>query len=181
MKIQEKQAVVDRLRDKLGSASALYLTDFTGLNVKSVTDLRRRLRRAGVEYLVVKNTLAERALAGTDLPDIAGFFRGPTAVVIAPGDPVEPARVLADFAREHDNRPARKAGIVEKRAVSAAQIDALARLPPREQLLAELAGALEAPMARLAGVMQAKLYEMAGLLDALRSSREAQAPPSASF
>jgi large subunit ribosomal protein L10 len=172
MKIQEKQAVVDELREKLSGANAFYLTDFTGLNVKSVTDLRRRLRNAGVEYLVVKNTLAERALAGSDLPDIAEFFRGPTAVVIAAGDPVEPAKVLSDFAKEHDNKPAMKAGIVEKKAVSAAQIDALAKLPPREQLLAELAGALEAPMAQLAWMMQAKLYEMAGLLDALRSSRE---------
>jgi large subunit ribosomal protein L10 len=172
MKIQEKQAIVDELSAKLLGANAFYLTDFTGLNVKSITDLRRRLRNAGVEYLVVKNTLAERALAGSDLPDIAEFFKGPTAVVIAGGDPVASAKVLADFAKEHDNKPAMKAGIVEKRQVSAAQIDALAKLPPREQLLAELAGALEAPMAQLAYMMQAKLYEMAGLLDALRSSRE---------
>jgi len=173
MKIHEKQAVVDELREKLSGANAFYLTDFTGLNVKSVTDLRRRLRKAGVEYLVVKNTMAERALADSDLPDIAEFFKGPTAVVIAAGDPVEPAKLLSDFAKEHDNKPAMKAGIVERKAVSAAQIDALAKLPPREQLLAELAGALEAPMAQLAWMMQAKLYEMAGLLDALRSSREA--------
>jgi large subunit ribosomal protein L10 len=170
---QKKQAIVDELAQKLHGANAFYLTDFTGLNVKSITDLRRRLRNAGVEYLVVKNTLAERALQGSDLADIAAFFRGPTGVVIAAGDPVAPAKVLSDFAREHDNRPAMKAGIVERKAVSAAQIDALAKLPPREQLLAVLAGVLEAPMAQLAWVMQAKLYEMAGLLDALRSSREA--------
>jgi large subunit ribosomal protein L10 len=173
MKVQEKQAVVDQLTEKLRGANALYLTDFTGLNVKSITDLRRRLRAAGVEYLVVKNTLAERALEQSELPDIAEFFRGPTALVVGLDDPVAPAKVLADFAREHDNKPAFKAGIVEKRAVTAAQIVALAKLPPREQLLAELAGAFEAPMAQLAYVMQAKLYEMAGLLDALRSSREA--------
>lgn len=173
MKLQEKQAIVDELSAKLRGANAFYLTDFTGLNVKSITDLRRRLRNAGVEYLVVKNTLAERALEGADFPDIAEFFKGPTALVIGQDDPVAPAKVLADFAKEHDNKPAVKAGIVERKAVSAAQIDVLAKLPPREQLLAELAGALEAPMAELAYVMQAKLYEMAGLLDALRSSREA--------
>lgn len=173
MKLQEKQAIVDELSAKLRGANAFYLTDFTGLNVKSITDLRRRLRNAGVEYLVVKNTLAERALEGADFPDIAEFFKGPTALVIGHDDPVAPAKVLADFAKEHDNKPAVKAGIVERKAVSAAQIDVLAKLPPREQLLAELAGALEAPMAQLAYVMQAKLYEMAGLLDALRSSREA--------
>jgi large subunit ribosomal protein L10 len=173
MKVQEKQAIVDELGQKLRSANVFYLTDFTGLNVKSITDLRRRLRNAGVEYLVVKNTLAERALDGSDLPDIAEFFRGPTALVIGQHDPVTAAKVLADFAKEHDNRPTVKAGVVERMAVTAAQVDVLAKLPPREQLLAELAGALEAPMAQLAAAMQAKLYEMAGLLDALRSSREA--------
>lgn len=173
MKVQEKQAIVDELSSKLRGANAFYLTDFTGLNVKSITDLRRRLRGAGVEYLVVKNTLAERALDGADFPDIAEFFKGPTALVIGQDDPVAPAKVLADFAKEHDNKPAVKAGVVERKAVSPAQIEALAKLPPKEQLLAELAGALEAPMAQLAYVMQAKLYEMAGLLDALRSSREA--------
>ena len=110
MKLQEKQAVVDELQAKLTGSNAFYLTDFTGLNVKSITDLRRRLRNAGVEYLVVKNTMAERALEGSDLPDIAEFFRGPTAVVIGQNDPVTPAKVLADFAKEHDNRPAIKAG-----------------------------------------------------------------------
>ena len=172
MKVHEKQAIVDELQTKLDGANAFYLTDFTGLSVKKVTDLRRRLRNAGVEYLVVKNTLAERALAGTELPDIAEFFRGPTGVVIGMSDPVTPAKVLADFAKENDNKPAIKAGIVERKAVTAAQIDALAKLPPREVLLAQLAGALEAPMAQLAWVMQAKLYEMAGLLDALRESRQ---------
>ena len=172
MKVQEKQAIVDELQQKLDAANSFYLTDFTGLTVKKVTDLRRRLRNAGVEYMVVKNTLAERALQGTELPDIAQHFRGPTGLVIGTSDPVTPAKVLADFAKENDNKPAIKAGIVERKAVTAAQIDALAKLPPREVLLAQLAGALEAPMAQLAYVMQAKLYEMAGLLEALRESRQ---------
>jgi large subunit ribosomal protein L10 len=175
MKIQAKEAVVTELTEKLRSANAFYLTDFTGLNVKSITDLRRRLRKAGVEYLVVKNTLAERALHGSALPDIAAHFRGPTALVIGHQDPVTPAKVLSDFAREHDNRPVVKAGIVERRAVTAAQIDALAKLPPREELLAQLAGALAAPLAQLAYVLQAKLYELAGLLEALRAAREPDA------
>ena len=176
MRVEEKQAVVTELTEKLRGANAVYVTDFAGLNVKSITDLRRRLRNAGVEYMVVKNTLVGRALAGTELPDITESFKGPTAVVIGRSDPVASAKVLADFAKEHDNKPSIRAGIVENKAVTAAQINALAKLPPREVLLAQLAGALEAPMAQLAMVMQAKLYEMAGLLEALRASRdEAQA------
>jgi large subunit ribosomal protein L10 len=173
MKVQEKQQIVDELAGKLSGASAFYLTDFTGLSVKKITDLRARLRKAGVEYLVVKNTLAERALEGLDLPDIAEFFKGPTALAIGRGDAVAAAKVLSDFAREHDDKPAVKAGIVERRAVSPAEVTRLAKLPPREQLLAELAGALQAPMAQLAFLMQAKLQEFAGLLEALRTSRDA--------
>ena len=173
MNTEAKQVVVDELAEKLRGSAAFYLTDFTGLNVKSITDLRARLRKAGVEYLVVKNTLAERALQGLDLPDIAEFFRGPTALVIGKQDPLAAAKVVADFAREHDNRPALKAGIVDRRAVTAEEIGRLAKLPPREQLLAELAGALESPMAQFAFVLQAKLTEMLGLLEALHAARTA--------
>jgi large subunit ribosomal protein L10 len=168
---EKKQAVIDQLTEKLGGAKAVYLADFTGLNVKKVTELRSRLRKAGVEYLVVKNTLAERALAGLDLPDIAQFFRGPTAVVIGREDPVEAAKVLSDFAKENDNKPQVKAGIVENRTVSPEDITRLAKLPPREQLLAELAGAMQAPMAQMLFVLQAKLQEMVGLLEALKEQR----------
>jgi large subunit ribosomal protein L10 len=172
MKVQEKQEIVSNLAGRLGSASGFYLTDFTGLSVKKITDLRARLRKAGVEYVVVKNTLAERALDGLELPDIGEFFKGPTALVISREDALAAARVLSDFAREHDNKPTVKAGIVERRAVGPEEVTRLARLPSREQLLAELAGALEAPMAQLAAVLQARLYEFAGLLEALRTSRE---------
>jgi large subunit ribosomal protein L10 len=173
---EKKQAVVDDLHQKLGDAKAVYLADFTGLNVKKVTELRSRLRKAGIEYHVVKNTLAERALEGLDLPDIAKFFKGPTAIVIGPTDPVEAAKLLSEFAKENDNKPALKVGVVEKRAVSSADIARLAKLPPREQLLSELAGLMEAPMAQFVFVLQAKLQEMVGLVDALIEQRGGAAP-----
>ncbi len=172
MKVQGKQAVVDRLAGKLKDARAFYLTDFTGLNVKSMTELRARLRRAGVEYVVVKNTLAERALSGMDLPDIGRFFVGPTGLVIGREDAVTAAKVLEEFAREHNDRPTVKVGVVERRAVTPREVDRLAKLPPRERLLAELAGAMEAPLAQLAYVLQAMLGEVVGLLEALRAERE---------
>jgi large subunit ribosomal protein L10 len=168
---EQKQAVVQQLAAKMSGANSLFLTDFSGLSVKSITELRARLRQTGTEYLVVKNTLAERALQGTDLPDIGEHFRGPTAMAIELKDPVAAAKVLADFAKEHDNRPALKVGVVERKAVTAAEIVRLAQLPPREQLLAELAGAFEAPMAQLVSVMQAKMQELVGLFDALRAER----------
>lgn len=170
---EKKQAVVNELSKKLGNAKAIYLADFTGLNVKKVTELRRRLRKVGVEYIVVKNTLAERALEGLDLPDIGQFFKGPTAVVLGNRDAVEAAKVLFDFAKENDNKPALKAGVVERKAVSSQDIDRLAKLPPREQLLAQLAGALEAPMQQLLFCLQAKMQETVGLLEALRDQKNA--------
>jgi large subunit ribosomal protein L10 len=171
-KVQEKkQGTVTELHDKLESAKAFYLTDFSGLTVKKVTELRSRLRKAGIEYVVVKNTLAERALEGLDLPDVAQFFKGPTAVAIGREDPVAAAKVLVDFAKENDNKPAMKAGVVAGVAYSASQVDRLAKLPSREQLLSELAGCMEAPMVMMLMVLQAKLQETLGLFEALREQK----------
>lgn len=169
----KKQATVNELHDKLESAKGIYLTDFTGLTVKKVTELRNRLRKAGVEYVVVKNTLAERALEGLDVPDnTAEFFKGPTAVAIGTGDPIAPAKVLVDFAKENDNKPAMKAAVVDHKAYTAKEVERLAKLPGREQLLAELAGAFEAPMSQMLYLLQAKLQETLGLFEALRAQKE---------
>jgi large subunit ribosomal protein L10 len=172
MKREEKDQFIGELQEKLGGASAFYLTDFTGLNVKQMTQFRARLRKQGVEYVVVKNTLAQRALQGLDLPDVAGFFTGPTGVVIGRDDAVAAAKALTDFAREFGDRPAVKVGIVERREVSADQVKKLADLPPREVLLAQIAGGLQAPMARLAGGMSQLLAGFARAVDALRQQKE---------
>ncbi len=170
--IERKQAVVAELADKMDGAMAFYLTDFTGLDVQKMTDLRARLRDAGVEYLVVKNTLARRALDTVELPDIAEFFRGPTGLAIGRDDAVTPAKLIDEFAREHEDRPAVKVGVVERKAMSAADVARLAKLPSREQLYAELAGAMEAPMSQLVFMIQNMLGELVGLLDALRDQKE---------
>ncbi|HWV56001.1 MAG TPA: 50S ribosomal protein L10 [Longimicrobiales bacterium] len=167
-KAETVQAFVDRVRD----AKGIYLTDFTQLDVKSITDLRSRFRGVGAEYVVIKNTLARRALEQLDLPDIARFFTGPTAVVIGREDPISAVKVLEEFAQQHNQRPAVKVGVVEKREFSAEDVSRLAKLPPRDQILAELAGALQAPLAQVAYVLQARLIEFAGLLEALRVERE---------
>src|SRR5918992_2121458 len=103
MKRSEKEQLVTELREKMEGAKALYYTDFTGLNVKRMTELRRRLRKANVEYVVIKNTLALRAVNESGL--VGERLRGQTGLVIAK-DPVAAAKVLADFAKENDQRPA---------------------------------------------------------------------------
>src|SRR3954470_775086 len=110
MKRAEKEQLVTELRDKLTNAQSLYYTDFTGLNVKRMTELRRRLRRAGVDYVVIKNTLALRAINEGGL---AGpRLRGRTGVVVSK-DPVVAAKVLSDFAKENDQKPAVKGGLLD--------------------------------------------------------------------
>lgn len=167
----EKQEFVAGLQSKLSDATAFYLTDFTGMSVKQMTEFRARLRKEGVDYVVVKNTLAQRALTDLELPDIASFFTGPTGLVIG-RDPVIAAKVLSDFAKEFDKKPAVKLGIVERQRVEPDQVQQLAELPPKEVLLAMLAGGLQAPMSRLAGGMQNLLGGFANALDQLRQSRE---------
>ncbi len=170
--VERKKAVVAELSEKLDTAKAVYLTDFTGLNVQKMTDLRARMRKEGVEYLVVKNTLALRALEGLDIPDIGEFFTGPTGLVIGREDAVTAAKVLDTFARENDQKPSVKVGIVERRQVTADDVGRLAKLPPREDLLSELAGAMQAPLATLVFLMEGKARELLGLLEALRAERD---------
>lgn len=168
----DKQTFVAQLRDRLGRAPAIYLTDFSGLDVKSMTELRSSLREQGAEYVVVKNRLAKRAFDDTDLPDITESLVGPTGVVFGYEGPVTAAKAVSDFAKKHDDKPVMKIGILDDKILGPEQIDRIAKLPPRDQLLAELAGAMEAPMQALAGALGAKLQEMAGLLDALRQERD---------
>lgn len=172
MNKQEKDVVVGELQTKLRTASAFYLTDFTGLNVKQITEFRSRLRKQGVEYVVVKNTLAQRALQGLELPDVAASFTGPTGLVIGERDAVAAAKVLTDFMREYGDRPAVKGAVVERRSIDAAQVRKLADMPPREVLLAQIAGGLQQPMSRLVGGMSQLMAGFARAVDALRQQKE---------
>lgn len=169
MKRTEKEQLVTELKDKIGGAQALYYTDFTGLNVKRMTELRRRLRRAGVEYVVIKNTLALRAVNESGLA--GSRLRGPTGIVVGK-DPVAAAKVLSDFAKENEQKPEVKGGLLDGRAIQPAQVQQLASLPSREQLLAELGAGFMSPMAAFAGAMNGLLYMFAGALDALKTQRE---------
>lgn len=173
MERAEKDTLVAELRERIDRAPALYLTDFHGLNVKAMTQLRRSLRKSGGEYVVVKNRLAQKAFEATSsMPDVSSTLEGPTGLVFGYEDVVATAKALTDFAKEHDQRPAVKIGIVDRKVIDAAQVARLASLPPRDQLLAQLAGVMEAPLAALAAALEAKVQEMAGLLEALKNERE---------
>jgi large subunit ribosomal protein L10 len=169
MKRPEKEKLVAELKEKLTGAKALYYTDFTGLNVKRMTDLRRRLRKANVEYVVIKNTLALRAVNESGL--VSTRLKGQTGLVIAK-DAVAAAKVLADFARENDARPAVKGGLLEGKQLDTEQVKKLATMPSREQMLADLGAGLQSPMAAFVGALNGLLYMFAGALEGLRTQRE---------
>lgn len=172
MKRTQKEQLVTELREKITGAKALYYTDFTGLNVKRMTELRRRLRKAGVEYVVIKNTLALRAVNESGLT--GSRLKGPTGVVVAK-DPVAAAKLLKDFAKENDQKPAVKGGLLDGMQIDPAQVQRLADMPSREQMLAQLGGALQAPLAGFAGALNGLLYTFVGALDALKTQREGAA------
>ena len=169
MKRHEKERLVAELKEKLEGASALYYTDFTGLNVKKMTDLRRRFRRAGVEYVVIKNTLALRAVNESGLT--GERLRGPTGIVVGK-DAVAAAKVLTDFAREFEQKPGIKGGMLDGKSIDTAQVKKLASLPSREQMLAELGAGMQSPIASLIGAMNGLMGMFAGALEALRTQRE---------
>ena len=168
----EKQQLVDELKTKITGAKALYYTDFTGLNVKRMTELRRRLRKAGVDYVVIKNTLALRAINDSGLTGTR--LKGPTGVVVSK-DPVAAAKLLTDFAKENDQKPVMKGGLLEGAVIDQAQIKKLASMPSREQMLAELGAGLMSPMAAFVGAMNGLMYMMVGALEALKAQKEGAA------
>jgi large subunit ribosomal protein L10 len=157
MRRPEKEQLVAELRDKIKGATALYYTDFTGLNVKRMTELRRRFRRAGIEYVVIKNTLALRAVNESGL---AGErLRGPTGVVVT-NDAILAAKLITDFARENDAKPVVKGGLFEGAPVDDELVKRLARLPTRTEALGQFAGALNSILMMFALALEGRKTQL---------------------
>lgn len=152
--IEKKQQVVAEIAEKLTNSKATILTDYRGLNVTQLTELRKQLREVGVEYQVLKNTLTRRAATQTDLSELNDKLTGPTAIAFSGEDVVAPAKVLHTFAKENKELEI-KGGVVEGQVVSLEQIKELAELPSREGLLSMLLSVLQAPMRNFALAVQA--------------------------
>ena len=159
MKRSDKEQLVTQLKDKLAGADAVYYTDFTGLNVKAMTQLRRRFRKAGVEYVVIKNTLALRAVSEAGLAGQA--LKGPTGVVVAK-DAIAAAKLLTDFAKEHDSKPSVKGGLYEGAAIDAATVKKLASLPTRDEALSILVGTFNSVLMMFALALDARKSQLEG-------------------
>jgi large subunit ribosomal protein L10 len=167
---QDKLAAVAELTDQFRGASATVLTEYRGLTVAELKQLRRQLG-GGAAYTVTKNTLAKRAASQAGIDGLDELFAGPTALAFVSGDPVEAAKSLRDFGRTH---PALviKGGVFEGRTISADEVRRLADLESREVLLAKLAGAMKANLSKAAALFQAPLAKTARLAAALQDKRQ---------
>jgi large subunit ribosomal protein L10 len=137
VKLDEKKKIVDELKDKFSKSKVVLVTDYKGLDVTTINSLRRELRESQVEYRVVKNTLLIRAAENTDLALIKDNFKGPSAIAISYEDPVAPAKVLTDFAEDHEQLDI-KAAVMGGRVLDLAAIKALSKLPSREEIVGQL-------------------------------------------
>lgn len=168
----EKEAVVAEVRDKLEAADAAIVTEYRGMTVGALAKLRRELKTAGAEYKVYKNTLARLAVRAAGKEGLEEFLVGPTAIVFVKGDVAAAAKALRDQAKANPLLVV-KGGLVGTSAMSKKDLDVLADLPPREVLLAQLAGAFQAPLVKTAGLLQALPRNMAYGLKALVDQKEA--------
>lgn len=172
--LETKKQVVAEMKEKFVNAKSVVITDYRGLDVAEVTELRKRLREAGVEYKVVKNTLLKIAAQEAGIEGVDDFFKGPTAVAFGVEDAVTPAQVIYKFAKDHDDLEI-KAGVLEGQLIGFDQVKALADLPSREVLLGQVASAFQAPIAGLVNVLQGPIRKLGYALEEVRKLKEAQA------
>lgn len=174
MRFDEKKAVAEDIAASLDQAGAVFVTDFTGLDVDAQGELRAKLREAGARYRVVKNTLAIRALEGLDYEGLEEFLTGPTGLVLTGSDPVAPAKAVKEFAKENDDRPTFRVGVVDRRTVPPADIMRLADLPGMDSLLGSIAGALTASVGGITGVLNGLMRDIAYMVEEVAKKGEGQ-------
>lgn len=171
---EEKGQVVADIKEKFQGASGVVLADYRGLTVAQVTQLRSKMRAAGVEYKVMKNTLVRRAVNELGIEGLDPYLEGPTALAFCT-DPVAPAKVLAEFVKENRLKNLQvKAGVLEGKVISPEGVKALADLPARDVLLAMVLRGMQAPLTGMANVLQGPIRKMGYALEEVRKLKAAQ-------
>ncbi len=171
MKKEEKGQAIEELRKRFSEAKAVIFTDYKGMTVAELSELRRLLRAGGVEYSVVKNTLARIASQETSMSVAKTAFKGPVAVAIGYKDPVMTAKKVIEFSRKNEKLKL-SGGVIEGKLYSVAEVKAIADLPPREVLLSMLAGAFQAPLSKMAAALSATVSGFAYAMGALKTKKE---------
>lgn len=167
----EKVAAVEQIQADLEASEAVFITDYRGLKVSEMNELRGKLREVGTEYRIVKNTLTSLAADGAEVSDLKPLLVGPTAVAFAKEDPVGTAKALSDFAKDTRILKIRGA-LLEGSIIGLEEVQELADLPPREVLLAKVVGGMQAPISGFVSVLQGTLRQLVYTLDAVRTQKE---------
>ena len=175
MPTEKKIQAVEVLTEMLSRSTVVIGADYRGLRVADVTNLRRQLRDAGIEMHVIKNTLFLRAAAAAGKPDLAPLADGPTALVIGFGDPVAPIKTVVEYQRTARNTFTPRNAFLEGELVPGSRLAELATLPPKDVMIAMVAGALQSPIVTFVYLLDATLQEFAGLLDARATQLEGAA------
>lgn len=171
MATAEKIKQVEVVTEEFRKAGSVFVTDYAGLKVKDMTELRSQLRKAGVSFRVVKNTLLRRAASEAGIGDLGTDFKGPTAVAFGPADPVQTAKIFQEFYTRLE-KPTVRRFLVEKRTYQPTDLKAIASLPPREIVLAQLVAAIEAPISGFIGTLDAIIRELVGTVDAIAEKKQ---------
>mgnify|MGYP001502110170 CR=1 FL=1 len=158
---------VDELTEKLGKAKGIYLTDYIGLNVQDITDLRRNFYANDVEYLVTKNTLLKIAASNTDLNGLDSFLSGSTAIAFSYEDPTAPARVIKKFTKEND-LPKVKGIVIDGNIIDGSEFNRIANLPTKDESLAKLVALLQSPLMKLVWALKSPMSDMTNMLNNLK-------------
>jgi len=167
----EKEEVISQLHEKMAKAKAAILAEPKGLDVATVTELRKKFRDAQIDYKVVKNTLAQRAAKGTPVEALVEKFVGPTALIMSYADVVAPAKIVSDFAKDRENFTIRTA-VIEGRVVDATGIQALAKMPGLQELRGQIAGMIAQPAAKLARIIATPGQKLAQVVKARQEQLE---------
>lgn len=170
MATAEKEAKVEELKAIMAEAKGFYLADFTGIDVAAVTELRNKLREGEVQYQVIKNRLAIRAAEEVGIAGLKEHFTGPTAIAYSKEDPIAPAKILQDFGAD-SGKIQIKTGFMEGEVLAADRVEALAKLPSREELLGKVAASAQSPLYGLSGVLSGLLRGLVGALSAIEKQR----------
>jgi large subunit ribosomal protein L10 len=171
LKLEAKQQITEDLHDRFAKSAIIVLTDYKGLDVTSINDLRRKLRESDIEYQVVKNTLLVRAAEDTEVALIKDYFKGPSAVAISYDDPVAPAKVLTQFAKDN-NKLEIKVGVLNGKVLDLQAIKALATLPSKEVMLAHLLSTINAVPTSFVRVLAEVPRSLLNVLTAIKDQKE---------
>ena len=175
MPTPRKVAMLAEIKDRMERASVVMSADYSGLTVAQLTDLRRALRPANAEVKIVKNTLAAMAATEAGRPEMSELLSGPTALAIGLGDPIAPVKLLTEHLRARRMTLTIHGGWLEGKVLTRAEVESLATIPSREQLVADVVGKLQSPLYNFAGLLQSTIRNFAGLVDARANQLEASA------